>query len=275
MNIKTYIPHPALQELVLNISTIEATLPPSITEVVTPYPPTPFQSIIFYCNNPISMGKKDDKRFNTQPNTVIVGPQYSHVNIKVTNQLRAVRADFAPGGMHRLLHISMHELFDNGYDAIDFFGANMRELNDMLSNILDIEKGKSIVENFLLEKAKALKVMLPIDIALLYLFQMDGNISMEQTASMACMSLRQFERKCNERIGMSPKLYSRILRFSKAYRLREAFPEMSWTQIAHKTNYYDQMHMIRDFKVFAGVNPSIIEQQLYTTPLRMQKDLPL
>jgi len=33
------------------------------------------------------------------------------------------------------------------------------------------------------------------------------------------------------------------------------------------------MHMIRDFKVFAGVNPSVIEQQLLATPLRMQKDL--
>jgi len=31
--------------------------------------------------------------------------------------------------------------------------------------------------------------------------------------------------------------------------------------------------MIRDFKTFAGVNPSVIEQQLISTPLRMQKDL--
>ncbi|RYF85105.1 MAG: AraC family transcriptional regulator, partial [Chitinophagaceae bacterium] len=76
-----------------------------------------------------------------------------------------------------------------------------------------------------------------------------------------------------DRIGMNPKMFARILRFSKAYRLHEAVPHLSWIKIAHECGYYDQMHMIRDFKVFAGVSPSIIEQQLLSTPLRMQKDL--
>ncbi|RZK67983.1 MAG: AraC family transcriptional regulator, partial [Pedobacter sp.] len=87
------------------------------------------------------------------------------------------------------------------------------------------------------------------------------------------LSMKQFERTCKERIGMNPKMYARIVKFSKAYRLREAFPQLSWIQIAHESGYFDQMHMIRDFKVFAGVNPSVIEQQLLLTPLRMQKDI--
>jgi AraC-like DNA-binding protein len=95
----------------------------------------------------------------------------------------------------------------------------------------------------------------------------------EQAASLSCLSMKQFERKCKERIGMNPKMYARILKFSKAYRLHEALPQLSWTKIAYEAGYYDQMHMIKDFKVFAGVNPSVIEQQLLSTPLRMQKDL--
>lgn len=53
--------------------------------------------------------------------------------------------------------------------------------------------------------------------------------------------------------------------------MHETSPTLSWINIAHEAGYYDQMHMIRDFKVFAGVNPSVIEQQLLSTPLRMQK----
>src|SRR5690606_26156152 len=97
MEVKIYIPHPALQEYVLNISTVNVVLPNGISDVVTPYPPTPFQSLMFYCNTPVSMSRTAD--FKSQPLSVLIGPQFSRVNIKVHNQLRAIRVDFMPGGM--------------------------------------------------------------------------------------------------------------------------------------------------------------------------------
>jgi AraC-like DNA-binding protein len=272
MEVKIYMPHPAIQEYVVNISTISVIL--TEDSVITPYPPTPFQSMIFYCNHPISMGRTGDFNFNKQPHTVLIGPQISRVNIKVHRQLSAIRVDFLPGGIFRMLGIPMNEMFDRGFDAIDFFGQEMKMLNDQLQNVSNIEDGKILVENFLLNKVNNLKDKLPFDSALHSLLKNNGNIPIEKIASLSCLSLKQFERKCRERLGMNPKMYSRILRFSKAYRLHEAFPHISWIQIAYDAGYYDQMHMIRDFKIFAGVNPSVIEQQLLLTSIRMQKDLP-
>lgn len=263
----------ALQRYVLNISTVNVTLPEGIRDVATPYPPTPFQSLIFYCNNPVSMERVGSGDFDRQPLTVLVGPQYTRVNVKVHRQLSAIRVDFLPGGMHQLLGIPMHELFDQGFDALDFFGAEMQDIKEQLKETSDLEKGKNIVEKFLLNKLASLKGILPFDSAMLILLNSNGLMSMEKAASLSCLSLKSFERRCKERIGMNPKLFARILKFSKAYRLHEALPLLSWTKIAYEAGYYDQMHMIRDFKAFAGVNPSIIEQQLLSTPLRMQKDL--
>lgn len=274
MKVKIYIPQPALQEYVLNISTINSILPVGMDKVVTPYPPTPFQSLMFYCNNPVSMERIDKENFYKQPLTVLLGPQFSRVNIKVHRQLSAIRVDFLPGGMYRMLGIPMLELFDEGFDALDFFGPEMRSINEQLQHISNLEAGKNIVENFLLNQTRKLKGRLPFDSALRILLKNNGNMPIEKTASLSCLSMKQFERKCKERIGMNPKIYARILKFSKAYRLHEYCPELSWTQIAYDAGYYDQMHMIRDFKTFAGVNPSVIEQQLQSTPLRMQKDLP-
>ncbi|TDB67474.1 helix-turn-helix domain-containing protein [Arundinibacter roseus] len=273
MDVKIYVPHLALQEYVLTISTVHVKLPENHCEVVTPYPPTPFQSLIFYCNDPVAMGRDLQTKFDKQPSIVLIGPQYSRVNIRVSNQLRAIRVDFLPGGMYRMLGIPMIDLLDAGLDAQDVFGSEMRIIHEQLCNLSELEEGKNIVEKFLLKQATALKTRLPFDAAMRILLSTDGRLSMEKTASLSCLSLRQFERTCKERIGMNPKMYARILRFSRAYRLREAFPHMSWIKIAYEAGYYDQMHMIRDFKVFAGVNPSIIEQQLLLTPLRMQKDL--
>lgn len=272
MQVKVYIPHPALQQLVVSISTVDAQLPPGISRAINPYPPTPFQSLMFYCNNPIDMGR-DDTAFEKQPLITVIGPQVSRVNIQVNDRLRAIRVDFAPGGMYRLVGTPMRLIFDQGLDAYHFFGPEMNSLNNQLQDVDSLEEGKNIVEQFLLKKATGLKEWLPFDGAMQTLMQAQGDASIEEIASLACLSLKQFERKCKERLGMTPKLYARILKFSKAYRLHEAFPHLSWTQIAHEARYFDQMHMIRDFKVFAGVNPSIIERELLATPLRMQKDL--
>lgn len=274
MEVKNYIPHPALQEYVLSISTVDVLLPEGVKDVVSPYPPTAFQSLMFYCNNPISMCRVYQGNFEKQPLSVVVGPQFSRVNLKVHDHLRAIRVDLLPGGMYRILDIPMHELFDGGFDARFLFGSEMKDINDQLQHIKDLEQGKNLVEKFLLDKIRGLKEKLPFDSALQILFKTHGNMSIERTASLSCLSLRQFERKCQERIGMNPKLYARILKFSKAYRLHEDFPHLSWTSIAYEAGYYDQMHMIKDFRVFAGVNPSVIEHQLLSTPLRMQKDLP-
>lgn len=273
MEVKIYIPHRVLQEYVLNISTVNVILPAGINEVISPYPPTPFQSLMFYCNNPVSMGRPEKGDFDRQPLTVLIGPQFSRVNIKVHSQLSAVRVDFLPGGMYRMLGIPMYELFDGGFDAFDFFGTEMRSINEQMQHLTDLEEGKNIVEKFLLKQVRSLKEILPFDAAMRLLLNNNGNIAIEKTASLSCLSMKQFERKCRERIGMNPKMYARILKFSKAYRLHETFPQLSWTKIAFEAGYYDQMHMIRDFKVFAGVNPSVIEQQLHSTPLRMQKVL--
>ena len=273
MNVKIYIPHPALQEYVFNLSTVEAVLPEGVQNVVTPYPPTPFQSLIFYCNNPVSMGRPGEDIFEEQPLIVLTGPQVSRVSVQVNNQLRAIRVDFFPGALFRMLGIPMHELFDGGFDARDFFGSKMKTINDQLQHIKDLEDGKIIVEKFLLNFVSSLQQPLPLDFAMRMLFDSNGSIAMDKAASLSCLSLKQFERKCQERLGMNPKMYARILRFSKAYRMHEAMPNLSWIKIAYEAGYFDQMHMIRDFKVFAGVNPSVIQQQLLSTPLRMQRDI--
>ena len=219
------------------------------------------------------MSREVDGDFERQPLTVVVGPQFSRVNIKVHRRLSAIRVDFLPGALHRMLGIPMHEMFDAGLNAVDLFGAEMRTINEQLQHAPGLERGKHIVEQFLLNRTTSLKKIRPFDSAVCVLLNSNGRTSIEEIASLACLSLKQFERQCKERIGMNPKMYARILKFSKAYRLHEGFPNLTWTSIAYEAGYYDQMHMIRDFKAFAGVNPSVIEQQLLSTPIRMQKDL--
>jgi AraC-like DNA-binding protein len=270
-----YTPHPLLQEFVNCIMVIHAEVDPSAPSVICPYPPAPQNSLFFYINDRIRVQQEGQPAFALQPRSVLVGPQITRVLLDVGRDHKAVRVGFHPGGLHRLMGISMAEMIDGHFDATDVYGSEMEVLNNRLQEARTFDEIKEGVEGFLLRKVSGLKRALPFDRAMLALMRTNGTVPMEQMASLACLSLRQFERVSRERIGMPPKLFARLIRFSRAYRLRENNPDLSWTHIAHGCGYFDQMHLIRDFKQFAGVLPSMLEKELEQAPLRLQADLRL
>jgi len=76
---------------------VEALLPNGIIDVETSYPPTPFQSLFFYCHNLVAMNRNDSGIFDEQRLIVLKGQQYSPVYVKISSQLRAIRVDFSRG----------------------------------------------------------------------------------------------------------------------------------------------------------------------------------
>ena len=89
----------------------------------------------------------------------------------------------------------------------------------------------------------------------------------------ADFSNRQFERVFRNRIGLLPKFFSRLVRFSRAWLIKETQPDIHWLHLAHECGYYDQMHFIRDFKEFTGANPSQIEAALHDAPVSLKNGL--
>ena len=56
-------------------------------------------------------------------------------------------------------------------------------------------------------------------------------------------------------VGLRPKLYCRVRRFGRVREMigRAAAPD--WAAVAAACGYFDQSHMIRDFRAFAGLTP--------------------
>ncbi len=67
---------------------------------------------------------------------------------------------------------------------------------------------------------------------------------------------RQFERKFNEHMGVSPKLYARIIRFDYVFRLKNRHPEKDWLSIALECGYHDYQHLAKEYKEFTGCTPT-------------------
>ena len=73
------------------------------------------------------------------------------------------------------------------------------------------------------------------------------------------MSTRNFQRKFVEEMGISPKLFARMGRFQLALDMKRT-RGTDWANVAHELGYFDQMHMVKDFKAFGGDSPSRLIQ---------------
>ena len=241
---------------------------------VNPFPPTPQHSLFFYLRDPIQTLSSANE-FVTGPAALIVGPQLTRVDIKMGHHHLMIHVGFKPGGLHQLIGVPMHQLIDRSYSASDVLGSEADDVLEQLRNTTDWRQLVDVVERFLLKKLSRHKQVEPFDRAMSALILRNGNLPIDEVAATACLSLKQFERKCKERIGLPPKLFARLIRFSNAYRIRETNPQLSWSSICYESGYFDQMHLIRDFKEFAGVTPKIITNNLNNTPYRLQANIQL
>ncbi len=264
-----YEPHPALKGFVNNIMINEMKFEAMENSRSFSIPPLPEHSLMFYVRDrvdvrDISKGKKE-----TLSPSIVIGPNINRHHITPGFNHLVINIGFQPGGLYRFLGIPMNELLCNdAFDGQELLGNEVNQVNDQLGEADSFYKMKTIVESFLLKHSARLKQPLPIDHVLTLLIKERGLIKIDQLASDACLSTRQFERVFQQRIGLPPKYFSRLVRFSHAWILKEQQPGIHWITIAHECGYFDQMHLIRDFQEFAGVNPSLIESELLKSPVK-------
>jgi AraC-like DNA-binding protein len=264
-----YQPRPALKEFVNNIMIHQVKLDTTQTAKTFTVPPLPEHCLFFYIKDKSDAEDISTNKKETLSSCIIVGPHVNrHTIIPGRNHLM-IKVGFQPGGLYRFLGIPMNELLCNdAFNGADFLGKEINEVNEKLQEAASFIEMKLIVEKFLQNHVNKLKQSLPIDEVLPLLIKQAGLIKIDQLASDACLSVRQFERVFQQRIGLPPKYFSRLVRFAQAWIIKEQHPGISWIKIAHECGYFDQMHLIHDFQEFAGINPSVIESELLNSPVK-------
>jgi AraC-like DNA-binding protein len=265
-----YQPHPALKGFVSYIMIHQVDFRSNVVPKEFIIPPLPEHSLIFYLRDASSVTDGSMTNREEQPPCIVVGPNVDRHHITPGFDHLVVHVCFQPGGLYRLLGIPMNDLLSkSAFEGRALLGDEINELTDRLREADSFLKMKTIVEGFLFSRAHRLKEMLPIDCVLRSLVKKRGLIRIDELASDACLSTRQFERVFRQRIGLPPKYFSRLVRFSHAWIMKERQPTLPWIQIAYECGYFDQMHLIRDFQEFAGANPSAIEAELSKSPVKL------
>lgn len=183
-----------------------------------------------------------------------IGMKSAPAKVRPHRDMKAVSIRFLPGAVSFFIRQPLDQLIDEVIDAEILFGGAIRELEDRINDLNDNEAVLDLLENFLLnlfsENQRSKYVLSRIE-----------TIYRNPTANgyselfENVKSYKSEERVFKRCLGLTPKLFMRIVKFNYSTCFFKKANASTLTEIAYVSGYYDQAHFIRSFREFSGMTP--------------------
>jgi AraC-like DNA-binding protein len=180
----------------------------------------------------INMGEA----FGGLPRAFVAGPSDTCDVVSMAGEIDCVELKLTPLGAYRLFAVPVSELTNEVVD--------LTELADLRPDRLD--------EGLLRLAAAGPEPAGEVAWVWRRLHATHGNVPITALADEVGWSRRHLVDRFRAQTGLPPKTLARVLRFSELLR---RLPGGELSEVAAACGYYDQAHMNRDFREFAGTTP--------------------
>lgn len=85
-----------------------------------------------------------------------------------------------------------------------------------------------------------------------------GRVRVAQLSAELALPRRRLVQLFQDDFGLSPKRVAQLIRLDRALSLSTDPANSAWTSIAFDCGYYDQSHMINDFRDRLGITPDAL-----------------
>jgi AraC-like DNA-binding protein len=265
LTLRKLAPSPALREYVRHYEYREIVSDNRVA--VRPLPARPEQLLQFHLLNRFAYFDHGLNRTVLAPTAIVVGPATRRtVDLLLRGTFLVFVIVFQPTGFHQLFRLPMTDLTDRACEAEDVLGRDVRVLHDRLYHCQQVDDMFRVTEEYLLGNLRTAHRVHSLQAAAAQMLRRHGQVDLRQLVSLSGLSHRQFRRKFAEQVGIPPKLYARINRLQHALRLKTECPTLTWTDVSYRAGYFDQMHLVKDFKSLTGEAPSRFLAMLSTDP---------
>ena len=163
---------------------------------------------------------------------------------------------FEPGMGPLFLRAPASALTDVEVSLGEFWGDEYRKALRELARTRSIAGRIRIMERWLvrrMEQAGAIDAAVLDVIARIVTSAGEGSVG--PLTRGARLSERQLRRRFEAAVGFGPKHLARIVRLRATMERAAATPGQTWARIAADAGYYDQAHMIAEFRALTGRTP--------------------
>lgn len=184
----------------------------------------------------------------------IIGPTSGRVRMIINGPGQLFGFGLLPAGWAALIGDGTEKLTDRAIDAADLFGPWIDEVATALEKAASVEERLVIGNNF------AREVLTRSEAAPMWFIRtVDGWLTESPSPQVADlvaatgMSIRSVERMTKHYYGLSPRMLARKYRAVRAASALARGEGLDSAQLGDA--FYDQSHLIREIKRFAGATP--------------------
>lgn len=129
------------------------------------------------------------------------------------------------------------------------------ELKNRVQSCDSFEERAAAAEKWLLERLESICVNNDLFNAIDHIIENRGALEMAELCSHTAVSARQLERLFSRGMGVSPKVFSGLVRYQLLWREMVTNAEFNALDAIEKYGYFDQAHLLNDFRKRHGMNP--------------------
>ncbi|GGY45100.1 helix-turn-helix transcriptional regulator [Pseudoduganella albidiflava] len=246
---REYPPHPALRAHVACLWTARVAAPVSAS--------APHVHRVLP-DNCVDILWQDDGR-----QAYAVGMMSASFLVPAARPVRTVAVRFRPGAAGAFLGAPLHPLTDARAQLADLWGRSLADrLDDALwTDDLTDRQRIALVERELLRRLAAADGTPAASLGMRAVAALEaahGALTVASLADGLGLSRQHLALQFRQQVGISPKLFARICRFRRALALLRA-PDRDGdlAALAADCGYFDQSHLVRDFRDFADSTPAL------------------
>ena len=212
-------------------------------------------SVIFNIGSPINISDNQGD-YAELSNNLIVGAHKKYYLIKESTETHLIGIKFKQGGAYHFLKLPMMEFSDKIINLHDVLNGESERLREMLVEAKSEEQIRILLNQYFLKKVDIKSKSSDIvDYAIANVKVNGSPTSIKDLCESANISNKHLITLFNQKVGFPPKLIHRLNKFIKVIELIQQKNQVNWPEIAFECNYYDQSHLINDFKGFSGLSP--------------------
>lgn len=193
---------------------------------------------------------------------VVGGARASFYIREIPTSLGSVGAQLRPGGAQALFGVAAHELSGRHTPLEDVWGRSVTSMRDQLAGTRSPADRLDLFEAMLAARLPRARGLHPAVAQALERFAEIPDV--RGAVRQSGYSHRTFLQLFRQCVGLTPKLYCRLLRFQRVLRVTSS--DASLIDLAMAAGYSDQSHFNREFREFTGLTPTAYRRAAPATP---------